>query len=519
ALKEGLILPTTEVYKFYTAETQDIKATTESHISANYKFLHDRIQQAAYSLIPEAQKKETHLKIGQLLLENIPKSQQEERIFEIVNQLNYGTDLITEQKERDELVLLNFSAGKKAKFSTAYESAINYLSISRSLLPENSWKNQYSLTLELYIESAEAEYLNISFEQSLSLIELILKKVETPINIARAYELKLQIYIARMQLKQAVDLSLEILEILGITLVSEPPKDLMIETLYNLPEMTVPEKEAGMRILTNLSTVAVAFNPALFTQVVYTMLHLSIKFGNCSFSTIGYVYYGILLCNSLENIEEGYYYGKLSLKLLEKFNVNHLKVTVLENFNGHIRFWKEHLKFTLEPLKEGIQSGLESGNLEEVGYAACFYVLHDFFRGNRLELAINNLGKYIELMKQLNRKHAEVGLNLFKQFSFNLTTQKVKPFKLLGDSFNEDKILPILRRENNVMLLFMAYHIKSILAYLFEQPEIAIKNFKLAESFLESVAGMMFISIHNFYNSLSLIALLYKTDNESQQEY
>ena len=93
----------------------------------SYRFIHDRVQEAAYSLIPEESRAETHLRIGRLLVAHTPPEEREEAIFEIVNQLNRGVALITSRDEREQLAELNLIAGKRAKASTAYASALTYL--------------------------------------------------------------------------------------------------------------------------------------------------------------------------------------------------------------------------------------------------------------------------------------------------------------------------------------------------------------------------------------------------------
>ena len=112
------------------------------------------MQQAAYSLIPDEQKKAMHLKIGQLLLQNTSPEERKENIFALVNQLNYGTDLLTSEVEKYELAQLNFIAGQKAKAATAHDSAVKYLQVGLGLLPKDSWESQYELTLALYDRSS-----------------------------------------------------------------------------------------------------------------------------------------------------------------------------------------------------------------------------------------------------------------------------------------------------------------------------------------------------------------------------
>lgn len=134
-------------------------------VPLEYKFSHDRIQQAAYSLIPVQDKQGVHWQIGQLLLQNTPQQLREQKIFEIVNQLNIsieaiaaGTKIcaITVDDKRNELAQLNLIAGQKAKASAAYESAWNYLKTGMNYLGAKSWQNQYDLTLSIYVEAAEA---------------------------------------------------------------------------------------------------------------------------------------------------------------------------------------------------------------------------------------------------------------------------------------------------------------------------------------------------------------------------
>src|SRR6476661_3727381 len=158
ALQEGLIIPKTEIYKFFI----ESNTTSVFEAAANpiYRFLHDRVQQAAYSLIPDERKQATHLKIGQLLQENSSEIEREEKLFDIVEHLNLGIELITQPEERETLAKLNLQAGLKARNSTAYSAARVYLQTGINLLQTKCWQQQYELTLNLYVAATEASYLN-----------------------------------------------------------------------------------------------------------------------------------------------------------------------------------------------------------------------------------------------------------------------------------------------------------------------------------------------------------------------
>ncbi|WP_243458599.1 hypothetical protein [Nostoc sp. UIC 10630] len=225
-LQEGLILPQSEVYKFSVGQEEQI-FTQQSSQNTVYKFLHDRVQQAAYSLIPADQKQATHYKIGMLLLRNSSDSEQEERLFEIVTHLNAGSSLITQPSEQQELAELNLIAGRRAKSATAYTVAVEYFTVGISLLSRHSWESHYDLTLALYVEVAEATYLNTDFEQMEQWVKIVLQHANTLLD-------SIPIYVTRMMAAKSQGLPLktlnigsQVLQLLGIEFPQQPtPADI-----------------------------------------------------------------------------------------------------------------------------------------------------------------------------------------------------------------------------------------------------------------------------------------------------
>ncbi len=227
ALDEGLIIPLDNNYKVPLLWNPEELSNNSSDTSFQYftyipyKFLHDRVQQAAYSLIREEEKKQVHLQIGRLLLKNIQEDELQNNIFDIVNHLNEGSALITEQLEKDELAKLNLQAGKKAKASTAYETALNYLETGSKLLAENSWECQYQFTLEFQVLTLEVLYLNTKWKQIEELSATILKKVNNILDQVKVYELVILSYYGQFKPKKSIDNALKILEKLGINISQE----------------------------------------------------------------------------------------------------------------------------------------------------------------------------------------------------------------------------------------------------------------------------------------------------------
>ncbi len=220
AMAKGLVYSLSDAYK--SIELGVSQQTGQGKVE--YKFVHDHIQQAAYSLIPDSEKLSTHLKIGRLLLKHINSEERDPKIFKIVNQLNIGRELISQQKERYQLARLNLSAGQQARDSSAFAAAFHYFNIGLELLATNCWTNEYDLTLALYTATAEAAYLNGNFARQVELVESILQRGRSRLEKVKAYEIQILALAAQNQPLAAIETSLEVLRLLGFNFPKKPSK-------------------------------------------------------------------------------------------------------------------------------------------------------------------------------------------------------------------------------------------------------------------------------------------------------
>ncbi|MEH1935808.1 MAG: AAA family ATPase [Nostoc sp.] len=528
ALQASLILPLSDNYKAPLFFDKDISISLEyQELKVSYKFFHDRIQQAAYSLIPESQRKQTHLRIGQLILESCQTQEIEENIFNIVNHLNLGTEFICDQSQRDRLAKLNLIASQKAKASSAYEAALSYSTVGLELLTPSSWENNYDLILVLHLESVELEYLNTNFTRATILTEIILDQATNLLDQVKAYQLQIQFYMAQNQMLKAIDTGLEAIAKLGVPLSAAPNKQSTIanlpqlQDLENFPVVKDPSILAALKILVTIAGAAFITNPTKtsFAQIILTVVNLCIEHGHSALAAHGYAYYGMLLCGYLENIDAGYRSGQIAWQILEQFQSVELKSKVYAPFYGFTIHWKEHLRETITPLQEGIQSALEIGDLEYAGYCSVHYCGHIFFRGEQLESVAHQQASYINLLGKFKLDFPINYIKIWHQLALNLQGLSQNKHLLVGDSFNEVAMLPYLKTTNNATSLFAAYVAKLILFYLFKDYTQAIDNAKLASEFVGSVMGMMTVGIHNLYYSLALIALYPNVESNIQQEY
>jgi predicted ATPase/signal transduction histidine kinase/tRNA A-37 threonylcarbamoyl transferase component Bud32 len=535
ALQAGLILPLSNDYKIPLAfQSEEPEKLLFDQSRVGYKFLHDRVQQAAYSMIPENQKKVTHLKIGKLLLSQYAENALEENIFDIVNQLNIGGKFLVQQSEKNELAHFNLIAGRKAKAATAYEAAVRYLNVGLELLPESSWQNYYNLTRDLYLETLEVEYLNTNFERAQELSEVLLMQAKSPLEKIKVYELRIPFYLQQNDPQEAIETALQVLRMLAVPFPRHPTKfsimmgltrnkigigNKRIENLAFLPLMTDPYKLAAMRILIAIIPAAFMTNPMLFPLIIFTMVNLSIQYGNSPLSAYGYVSYGMLLCGVLSDIDSGYQFGKLAIKLGEQFATKEIKAKIDFMFNCFIKQWKEQIKETTQPLLKAFKTGLETGDIEYSCYSVANYSHHCYWSGEHLESTVQNYIKYTDLMLKYKQHLVADQTKLGREFVLNLLDQSGNKFKFVGDNFDENEIIITWERTKNYTFIAYFYLFKSVLFYLFNENIKAVEVAGLTEKYKGSLGALIHSSEHNFYYSLILLAHYPATTKTEQKQY
>jgi len=523
-LEYGLILPMVD----------DVNNAEVSPSAIIYKFLHDRVRQAAYDLIPEERKKAVYLRVGQLLLQNTPPEKLEENIFSIVSHVNIGAQLINSPAERNELARLNLVAGQKAKAATAYQSAVKYLSAGMELLSESSWQEQYELTLDFHVELLEAKYLTAEFESAERLAAVILQEAKNLLDTVRVYEIKIQSYRAQCQFQRAIDAALEILAELEVVLPPQPSpenieeeektlelllQDKQIEDLADLPEMTAPDKLAAMRILLALTGPAYLLNWPLLIMVMHNLAKICIEYGNSSLAAGGYIYYGMYLCGIAGELDGGYRFGQLALRLLEQFDVRQQKGLILHVFNNGIKHWQDDLKETIPNFRQAVDAGIENGDLEYSGYAAIIACLNMLLIGKNLDIVASESAKYHALTIKKKLIYATEAVACYWQAGLTLQGKSHEKTELVGDVFDERVTLKVYEDTHNYTLLCCSYLVKAMIYYVFKEYANSLRASRGCKECVNYAVGMSVIGQQVFYDSLTLLALYPQVDTAQQKEY
>lgn len=513
ALQEGFLLPANDQYKYVSNHGEENLIT--------YKFPHDRLQQAAYSLIAEKDKPNIHLMIGRLLLKHTFNTETQENLLTIINHLNQGIKLVTSKKEKLFIANLNLMAAQKAKASIAYQPAFDYIRIGIHLLDKNSWKTSYSLTLFLYIEGVEITYLLSNFDTMEQYSDVVFKNAISILDKIRVYETKIG-YLARQnKFSESIHLGLEALTLFNIKL-PESPKNIQvlisliknkirlsgksIDALYRLPISDDINWKAAANLISSIIASAFLSNPNLLVLLVLKLIELTLNKGTTAESSYGYALYGVLLAGKLNNPKKGYEYGELNRKILEKLHVESQKAWMLVPLYCLISHWTHHLKSSQKALIDNFYRCTEVGNLEYAGYFIANYIFTNFFCGYRLLHVSIEAKKYAQLLLKISEKTSLQYIKPFWRISLQLQGYSSEDIFKEGANFDDEETINLLKKSKDNVALCLIYTTNLIKDYLLGNYQKAYERFDITIFYLKQVIGAMFIIPTYFFIALTSFA-------------
>ncbi|WP_437539214.1 serine/threonine-protein kinase PknK [Sorangium sp. So ce726] len=352
-------------------------------LDGTYKFLHDRVQEAAYSLIPEGERAAVHLGIGRLLAKRTAPEELEEKIFEIVNQLNRGAALITAREERERAAELNLIAGKRAKGSTAYASALKYFAAGAAFLEEDSWDRRYELTFALAFHRAGCEFLTGELGAAEERLSELARRAGSLADVAAVACARVDLYTTLDRSEIAVEICLDVLRRVGVDWSPHPTDEEVrqeyermwqrlgsrpIEEILDLPAMTDPDCRAIIDVLTSCDAAALFTDENLLCLMNARMANLSFEHGNSDGSCLAYVRVGTSLGPRFGDYRAGFRFGKLGFDLAEKRGLVRFKARVDLVFWYVINPWTRHMRTSVGPLRRSFYAAEETGDLT---YSSC----------------------------------------------------------------------------------------------------------------------------------------------------
>jgi predicted ATPase len=514
----------------HAALWEAVRADLVVHQDSAYKFLHDRIQQAAYSLIPDEQRADVHLRIGRALLASMTADGLAEHLFDVANQLNRGAALLVEQNEKVQAAAINLRAGRKAKASSAFASACAYFAAGMALLDESDWSSQYGLTFGLWLERAECEYLTGNFDKTEQLIGELLQRGASKIDQAAVYQLKVQLHIVKSENPRAVDSALACLRLFGIDLPTHPTWEQVqaeyetvwrnldghpIENLIDLPLMTDPELRAAMDMLSAL------LGPAYFTDFhlvclyLGRMMNISMQRGMCGASVHGCGYFGLFLGQVFHRYSEGYRFTKLACDLVEKhgFSVHRGSVGLLM---GSVALWTQPIASSIELLRAGFYTATEAGDLTQACYCLMQFVAGLLLRNDTLDEVWRESERSLDFARKV--RFRDVADIIVSQQRFIATMQgRTATFSTFSDAqFDEAAFETQLTGDRMPTMIWRYWVVKLKARFLSGDYADALAAIDKAKALLWASAAQ-FPMLDYFYYAALTVAALYENGSADEQ--
>ena len=350
----------------------------------SYRFLHDRVQEAAYSMIPQQLRSAAHLRIGMLLAEHTSGAKREEVIFEIVNQLNRGSQLLTSVEDRERVAELNLIAGRRAKASTAYGSALKYLGACRELLTEETWKRNYPLIFSTEYLMAECELLTADKVAAENRLSALPQRANNRHDFCVATRLRLTLYTTLDRCDRAVDVFLEWLRSEGTVWSNRPTRDDVlreyeriwtllgsrrIEDLMDLQLVVDPEVLDTLDVFTEIVTPSILFDEHLSTLVVCRLVTLSLEHGNSDAACFAYVWLAMFAGPRLGNYKAGFRFGQLGYDLVEKRGLTRYQARTYMSLGAMVMPWNQHVASGRELVRRAFDAAYRIGDLTFASYS------------------------------------------------------------------------------------------------------------------------------------------------------
>jgi predicted ATPase/class 3 adenylate cyclase len=516
AVQEELIRPLSELA---TSDAEDVLSPLLVH---EFGFQHDRIQQAAYDLIEEDQRKAVHLAIGRRLRATVSPESLRERVFALVDHLNLGRGLIDDAAERTALVQLNIEAARKASDATAYAAALSYIVVAQELLGEDGWETNYGLTIEAFRQRATLEYLNRNFERCNEIIAVTLQNARTDLEKAEVYFTRIAQLTLLTQFGEALAAGRNALTLVGIELplnnVREAGQQALarvatmlegrdVASVFENPDVRNEEMALAQRCLRHLTITAFLSNQELWPLIIATSVGISLEHGNAPESALSFANYGLILGAFMGRYKEGLEFGRLALRLCDRFKGSAPTATVCLVHGTELLPWVHHARHAIPVIDRGYREGLDSGDILWAGYLVMYRVLFDAFSGKRLDELLDGMPDQLEFLSRTKNPGAAAGIIAHEIVLSTLAGRTKSSSDFASRELDEAAFLQSCNEHNIAMAICFYKILKGQALYLFGQPRQALDATREIDGMLSYIINHPNLADHLLYQSLSMAAL------------
>ena len=497
----------------------------------HFNFVHDRIYEAAYSLIKQPQG--LHLHIGEILLQFLSDTAPIEAVIAALSHLNIASPLLLDTQKKFRVARLNLLSGQHSKKNTAYATARQYFNAGIAHLPDNAWEVEYPLCFSLHKESAEAEYLNGDYQKSQQIIAWLLQKNSPVLCQLELYGMLIYQYTVTADYQKGIDTGRAALQLLGIQLPDKALEavlhaqvwqakanlgDRQIEALINSPEMVIPEHQAAMRILMEIQPAAYMADPQLYSVIAAMMTNLSLTYGHAHESAKGYVSYAHVLSSVLHDYHTGNEFCRLGLKMSERYADPVQKCRGSYIYTAFLLHWTQPFKEGDGVFEQGYQAGVASGDLLYAGYLLGFAAANLYNKGMRLERLSRKLEQFMDFVKKAQHQMPIDTIQGFQLAIANLSGLTGDKLCFDIEGLSEKQFVHSCKAHNLAALCYFLT-LQAQVHYLHKNFEQALSSIVQAENIIDHIRGTSTIAEYNFYHSLILAALYPAKDALIKKQY
>ncbi len=520
ALEEKWIIPVGGNYKLALTDTNIVTNSTK----IIYRFSHDRVQQALYSLIPEERQKEIHLKLGYLLLAEFLAGN-EHFLFNVVHHFSICLQLIQTEEERFKISEIFRQAANKAKFSIAYDVAVTYLKSSLQLLGDKAWEEHYELAFDSYLNLANCQYLSGAYEQADIQFTEVIKKAKTNLEKAKVLQYQALAYTIQSKYAEGADIAEKGLSLLGVKLPHSYNKLRLawefiktkwllrkktVKDLLNLPLMQDPEKIIIMELLENVATFSLVANPNNYSKTICVSMQAidySLTYGNYSSSAQCYLHFALIEFIR-GNVDSAYEYVQIAIKLAERFNQGQLGMVYV--LSMRILPWKISYKDCLAYLNKASQLNFESGNLSYYQYSAIAIISMMLLANYSFSEIEEKIKTYLTDYQYTRNDSVVFGLKMYQSIIEILHgTKTIDEYQNLLNTFSSSEAANRISR----VILLGSKSLLLTVAYLYEDWPLALATIESLEKDFQSSRAMstLFVtSSYQFYKALTLCSIYHQ---------
>jgi PAS domain S-box-containing protein len=517
--------------KIRTSLLEAVRAGLVLRLEGSYAFLHDRIQEAAYALIPESERAGAHLRIGRALAPGLTADGLAEHVFDIANHFNRGAALLIDRDEKVHVAAIDLRAGLKAKASAAHASAREYFAAGITLLDEQNWGSQYELTFGLWLGRAECEFLSGNLDIAEQLIAELLVRAASKVDQATVYQLKVRLYTVKGEYSHAVDNALTCLRLFGIDLPAHPSREEVeaeyetvqrnlegrpVESLIDLPLMTDPELQAAMSLSSDLSSVAYFTDLHLICLLACRVVNVSMQHGVSGGSAHAYGCLGFFLGRLFHRYGEGYTFAKVGCDLVEKHNfiAHQAKVYI---FAAIAAWWTQPVASVIDFSRAAFRIAIETGNRIYACYAPYYSIAALLQRNDPLDAVWRESEMMLDFVRSAKFRDFEDAIVTQQRFIATMRGRTMSLSTFSDGRFDEGAFEAQLTGDRMPMMVCSYWLVKQKARFLAGDYAAALSAGQQAQPMLPAVVGLLAWFDYFYYTALTVSAL-YETASTDQRQ-